>query len=106
MYGSIMCRWDPGQGGTPWVARLVGLDDTYGFKREFIRGVIDRTYARDKVGRGTRYYFAVPPGLYDVYESISRSKCRRYFVQVDDMGDVTEIEREEVVECLKNNTLL
>lgn len=89
----------------PWVARLAGLDARWGFQRQFIKAVYDYTYARGKRGgRGIYLYFAMPPGLYEVYYPTSWKHDRRYFARVDDNGDITEITRDEVMECLTSVT--
>lgn len=103
MYGVICCRWTRGQGGTPWCARLVGFDPKYKFKREFVSGVYDYTYASQYNGRKTvLVYFNVPPGIYEVYDNINRSRSRRYFVRVDEDGSDIEINEDEATECLKS----
>jgi hypothetical protein len=87
----------------PWVARLTALDTRWGFTREFIKGVSDYTHVNGKRGgRGIYIYFAMPPGVYEVYYPISWKHDRRYFARVDEKGNITEITRDEVIECLKN----
>src|SRR5690554_2450516 len=62
----------------PWVARLLGLDDTYGFKREFVRGQRDESRASNTGGRGVFYHYALTDGLYEVSERLSWKRTRRY----------------------------
>lgn len=88
----------------PWAARLTGLDDRWGFAREFVKGVYDYTYARKSQSRGVYLYFALAPGLYELYRPISWKHEERYFARVDEQGELHKITREEVIECLKNDT--
>jgi len=87
----------------PWVARLTALDDHWGFCREFVKGVQDYTYARRSGGRGIYVYYALAPGLCEVYRPISWKHEERFFCRVDGNGSLHRIEREEVIECLKND---
>lgn len=104
MYGLFHASVERGVGGQPWVAALTGLCPTYGFKREFVRGVRDYTYAATHTGRvtGVTMYFALPPGIYDTYDP--GSKPFRNLIRVDDNGDLYPISKEEVIQCLKNAT--
>jgi hypothetical protein len=86
----------------PWVARLNGLDERWGFKREFVKGVHDYSYARRTGSRGIYLYFALAPGFYEIYRAISWKHDERYFIQVDGQGNWRKVNKEEVVECLKN----
>jgi hypothetical protein len=86
----------------PWVARINGLDPTYGFAREFIKGVYDYTYARKSQSRGVFVYFALAPGFYELCYHVSWKRQERYFISVDENGDMQRIYREELLECLKN----
>jgi len=87
----------------PWVARLTRLDDHYGFAREFIRATYDYTHASKANGKGTRMYFAMPPGVYEGCWPISWKHEHRGFWQVDEQGNIYDITREEVIECLKKS---
>jgi len=86
----------------PWVARIQGTDDRWDFKREFVQGPRDYTYA-DKLGeRGIYEYFYLQPGLYEINDPIALGESRRYFARVND-DSLTEINREELLECLTND---
>lgn len=52
----------------PWIARIDGLHDKYGFERHFMTSVRDWTRARHDGMRGIYEYFALPAGLYEVNE--------------------------------------
>ena len=86
----------------PWVARLLGLDDVYGFKREFMHG--HRDYSRATRSRGVYEYFALEPGIYEVNERISWKHTRRYFIMVTDDAEIRHIDRAEVIQWLANDT--
>ena len=102
MHGSIVCRWTRGPDSHPWCARLLGLDEKCGFRREFIKGIYDYTYTSRYAGSKTvLIFYAVPPGIYQVYDNINRSRGRKYFVRVTDEGEIVEIERDDVLECLR-----
>lgn len=108
MHGVVSAEWIKGGGRFasrphPWVARLTGLDPRFTFQREFVKGVYDYTYARRSQSRGVMVYFFLAPGLYDVFYPTSWKHERRYFIRVDEHGDIHEIEREKVIQCLKND---
>jgi len=90
--------------GTPWVARLLGLDPHWGFRRQFLRGIRDYSRGQEHHTRGVYLYFALPPGLYEVYRPTSWRHSERYFVRITDDGRLHEITREEAIACLKNAT--
>lgn len=110
MYGVIVARPIIATGRTfssrpkPWVAKIIGLHPRYSFTREFVKAVYDYTYAA-KSGKGQTMYWFVPPGIYEVYYPTSWKHETRYFVRVTDEGDVIEISRDEVLECLKKSDL-
>jgi hypothetical protein len=83
----------------PWVARIVGFDKKYGFKREFQRGQRDYSKANSIGSRGVYEYFALKPGIYEVHERLTWKRTRRYFCRVQE-AEIIEINREEVEECL------
>lgn len=83
----------------PWVARLHGLDEKYGFAREFVVGMRDYTFANAIGSRGIYEYFALEDGLYEVNECIKLGYARRYFIRVEN-AEITEISHEEVERCL------
>ena len=88
----------------PWVARLICLDPRWTFRREFVNGIPDYTVARKSGGRGIWLYFALAPGFYEVYRPVSWNERRdeRFFIRVDEQGEITTMDKQEVIECLKN----
>jgi hypothetical protein len=83
----------------PWVARLRGLDEKYGFAREFVVGMRDYSLANSIGSRGVYEYFALEDGIYEVNECVKLGHSRRYFIRVEST-QIIEISREEVEECL------
>lgn len=84
----------------PWVARITGYDDHFGFARRFIRGSINYTEADSSGNRGVYLYFFLWNGIYEVNERISWKNVRRYFIKVDGPR-ITEITREEVSQWIR-----
>lgn len=87
---------------TPWVARITGLCNKYGLKREFMRGQKDYSLANSVGSRGVYVYYPLDPGIYEVNERLTWKRVRRYFIQVQN-AEITEITREQVL-CLINAT--
>lgn len=83
----------------PWVARLLGLSDEWGFKREFIHGQTDYSNASGTGARGVYIYYPLDNGIYEVNRRTSWKNTKRYFIRVED-ATITEITREEVLQCL------
>jgi hypothetical protein len=83
----------------PWVARLTGFDDTYGFAREFVHPQTDYNGASGTGGRGIMLHYALTDGIYEVNERTSWKHVRRYFIRARG-GQINEIGREEVLQCL------
>lgn len=83
----------------PWVARLLGMDDKFGFKREFVNGQRDYSNASGTGARGIYAYYPLKDGIYEVNERTSWKSVRRYFIRVQGTI-ITEISREEVLRCL------
>jgi hypothetical protein len=89
-------------GYRPWAAKLVGLDNCGDFRREFVHGNRDYSRANGVGSRGIWEYFSLEPGVYEVYERLSWRRTDRYFLRVDEEGNLTRISRDEVLACLKN----
>ena len=81
----------------PWIARITGLCEKYGLKREFIRGQKDYSRANSIGSRGVYEYFALDTGIYEVHERTTWKKTRRYFIRAKD-AQIEEISREEVMQ--------
>lgn len=77
----------------PWVARIVGVDQEFGFEREFVIGF--RDYAHSTGAMGITKSFFLDDGYYEVKEIVSAKRERRYFAKVAN-GDLVEVTRSEV----------
>ncbi len=87
-----------------WVARIVGMDEVYGFKRQFIRGMLDYGQANSTGSRGIFEYFVLKPGIYEVSQPVTWKYYRRYFCRVE--GEtITEIDWPEICRCLTSTIL-
>lgn len=84
----------------PWVARITGTHPKYQLAREFLCGQKDYSRSNGLGSRGVYEYFVLDPGIYEVHERLTWKRTRRYFVRVQG-EEVTEIDREEVLHCLK-----
>jgi hypothetical protein len=91
-------RLGPNKSST-WVARLIGLDEKFTFKREFVQPERDYSQANSTGSRGIYGYYALPPGIYEVNERVTWRRVRRYFIKVDE-AEYKEIDREDVIKCL------
>jgi hypothetical protein len=88
----------------PWVARIVGFDPKYHYRREFVRAQ-SRDYSRaNSVGsRGVYAYYVLGDGIYEVNERMTWKRTDRYFAQVSN-GTITRITQEEVDEWLNTTS--
>lgn len=82
-----------------WVARITGLDEKYGFKREFLRPTRDYSQANSTGSRGIFAYYILPSGIYEVNHRESWKRIRRYFCRVEGT-EIIEISKDEVIQCL------
>jgi len=80
--------------GKTWLARLDGLDESFGFDREFVRAVSRDTSRSGRTGTAT---YLVEDGVYESNEG-RRRLGRRYWLV--DAGQVREIERQDAVDLL------
>lgn len=87
----------------PWIARITGLDEKYGFAREFLRGQKDYSQANSTGSRGVYVYFPLKAGIYEVNERLSWKNTRRYFCRVEN-AEIIEITKDEVVGWLTRNS--
>ena len=66
----------------PWVAKIIGTDDHYGFKRQFIDGQFDCKDSSSTANRGAYLYFIVEEGegfYYEVCYYTSWRNKEKYF---------------------------
>lgn len=90
----------------PWVAKLLDIDWQFHFKREFMRPQKDFTHANSTGSRGVYLYYVLKPGIYEVNERLSWRKTKRWFCRVNDKAEIIKLEKEEVINCLKNGILV
>jgi hypothetical protein len=93
-------HWQATDTSRPWVARITGPDTRYGLARRFVEGQIDFSQANSVGSRGVMLYFALAPGVYEVYARVSWTRSRRYFCQAHEDASITEMTREEVEQWL------
>jgi hypothetical protein len=79
----------------PWVARITGLDATYGFERDFVTPFRDYRNA-SRSGKGTVLCFFLRPGVYEVKEIVSAKYHVRRFCTVLDDGSARDTYPEEL----------
>jgi hypothetical protein len=88
----------------PWVARITGTDAHFGLARSFSQPVMNDYSQANAIGsRGIFAWYALESGLYEVNECVALGKARRYFIRVEGT-EIAEISKDEVLECLKNDT--
>jgi len=93
----------PGMKKNYWVAKICGVDNKFGYAREFIRGKTDYRNANSKGSRGVYiYYILESDNIYEILQPITWIKSKRWFCQVDENGDIIEIDKESVNQWLKN----
>jgi len=88
----------------PWVSRLIGFHPNGELKRKFMRGLHDYTHGQAHHSRGVYLYFALPPGPYEFFRPISWRRNERFFGRVAEDGRIEQVTREEMLQCLRNNT--
>ena len=85
-----------------WVARITGTDIRYGYQREFLHGKKDYTNANSIGSRGVEVSYLLESGnIYEVKKHVSWKRSVRYFCTVDDNGDIIDMSKEEVDQCLQ-----
>lgn len=85
---------------TPWVKRVLGYNEQFGFLHEAVRGQKDYSQANSVGSRGIYLYYPLKKGVYEVNERITWSRVRRYFILVDN-AEYVEVSKEEVFAWLE-----
>lgn len=89
-----------GDQSRPWVKRIIGYDPSIqAFISMPVNGQIDYSRANSTGSRGVYLYYILTDGIYEVNERETWKRVRRYFIRVQGTT-ITEIEREEVMQCL------
>lgn len=78
----------------PYVAKLVGLSERFGFEREFVSPFTDYTSANAPGSRGVELNYFLGPGLYEVRERLSWKRWRKYILLYDGINDVEVTEEQ------------
>ncbi len=87
----------------PWVAKVTGRDEKYGFHREFLAAKWLRRDANSTQSRGVMLEFDLQEGqLYQVHSFVSWRREDRYFCVVN-AESIRRISENEVMEWLKKN---
>jgi len=84
-----------------WVARIRGICKQYGFKREFVKPVVDIRKSNSVGSRGIYYFYFLNDGIYEVKSPISWKYSDRYFCKVLN-GKIERLTKEDVVKCQKD----
>lgn len=89
----------------PWVAKITGLSQKYGFEREFIKGKKDLSKSSGNGNRGVYLRFVVDSGhLYEVKRRTSWRSLERFFF-VFTFGEMKKLTTEEAKQWLRKNGL-
>lgn len=68
----------------PWVAKIIGRSNQFGYERKFMRGQKDYQDANSVGSRGVFCYYPLDSGVYEIHERVSWKRTRRYFIRVID----------------------
>lgn len=84
-----------------WVAEIVGPDDKWKFKREFLNGKVDFTHANKRASRGVYIQYLLEPNrYYDVSSPMSNKFTDRYYCKVG-RDEVIRVDEMEVLDWVK-----
>lgn len=86
---------------SPWVARITGIDDRHGFKREFIKGQKDYSGANGSGSRGIWLFYFLEPGLYEINQRVKWKRVERFFAWVVNESTMCRLTREEAIQWLR-----
>lgn len=87
-----------------WCAEITGVNLDGNLERQFVDGNRDWRDSNSTGSRGIFTYYALRPGLYEINSPESWSRVRRYFIKVIDDVTAVEISKEELLQCLQNDT--
>lgn len=86
-----------------WVAEIIGPHPKYRYGRRFLRGKKDYSHSNSTGSRGVCAWYILESGkYYDVSERVSWKRVDRYFIRVNNSGDIVRVEDEEVEKWAKN----
>lgn len=85
----------------PWVARITGLDQKFGFAREFISGIKDYSRANKPRTRGVYTSYTLDEGsFYEINSPHAWGKTHRYFARIEN-GKILKIDAAELRRSFK-----
>ena len=95
----------------PWVAKITGYSDKYGYQREFINAQIDYSDANSRHSRGVRALYILESGhVYDVSNPMAKAysdyKESRFYCTVTTSGDIKVIDKMDVNRILGLNDFI
>lgn len=82
----------------PWCALLLGVDEKFGYRREFLDPKVDYTHANSRGTRGVWFWFTLTSGQY--YEARYPLNWRtrtHQFLTATTAGDVVDVDEDEIV---------
>ena len=87
----------------PWVAKIIGEDPKYKYKRSFIRHRVSFEEASKSGNRGVYFFYDLSPGhIYEVHQLVSNKNSCRYFCRVED-SELIDLTEEEVKTWLRKS---
>lgn len=87
----------------PWVARIKWDPELRRLHRDFQRGDKDYSEANSVGSRGVFLYFAIEPGLYEVFSLPAWRKTRREFLLVENEDHTRKLTQAEATAWAKEN---
>jgi hypothetical protein len=89
-----------------WVAEITGFDPKYRYARSFLKFKKDYSRANSKGSRGVYAEYILDEGkIYDVKQSVTWKRSKRYFCTVKDW-QIVEMTEQEVIDILNKKTTL
>lgn len=85
----------PSANRKPWVAKILGTCEVYGYEREFVKSYNDYRNASRSGRSGIWHWYFLPPGCYEAHKVLNSQKTRRFFF-MSEKGSIREIEKDEV----------
>lgn len=81
----------------PWIAKICGEDEKFGFKRDFVKCIKDYSRSNSVGSRGVYAVYDLEPGIYDSYGH----RCGRRYFRVTGNLNIEYITKSEVLACLR-----
>lgn len=88
-----------------WVAEILGPDEKYQFKRNFLRRKINYRHSNSKGSRNVFAEFIIESGhYYEVKAQVSWGRANRYFCTLSESGEIIELTEEEICKLVGAET--